>query len=668
MGPAVADKAPRLYELVPHRLVARIVAETLKSHGVDVDERLVEYLVAEPPRPEYGDYGVPLHRWAREAGSDPRRLAEEAGERLKAEAGELLEVKVIGPYLNVVLNPVEYAKLVFEAARVEGDEYGRVKTGEPLRIVVEHTSANPVHPLHIGHARNMSLGDSLARLLRARGHTVQTRYYINDMGLQAAVLVYGVRLLGGKRFLDELPRGVKPDHYLGLVYAMTHTLADISKVKKELEEARRSGDEERARRLQDELDKLVAAAARLREREPQLFDKLADAMRSVEDPWGEIYSLVRAYEFRDDEEIVELFRDVTGKVMEGIKETMARFDALTEKWDWESDLVWSGEVARILEEARRSPYFTLHKGAPALDLSEIQKDPEVREKLGLPKTFEIPPLILQRSDGTTLYTTRDIAYTLRKFREFNADRVVNVIAAEQRLEQLQVRLALIALGYRREALNTIHYAYEMVNLPGRSMSGRRGEYVDLDGLYESVKARALEEIEKRSPGLPEEEKERIAHQVAVGAIRFTLVSVSASKPITFRVEEALDFERNSAPYLQYTHARAHNILAKWGKPIPWDEVNYEAARGEPVERAELVKLLAVYPHVFAKAADELRPELLAQHLLRIADVFNRWYPKDPVIHEEDAGARAFKLALVYSVRAALRSGMSLLGIPAPERM
>ncbi len=655
---------PRLYEASPHRLIARAVAETLRAHGVGVEERLVEYLVAEPPRPEYGDYGVPLHRWAREAKTDPRRLAEEAGGRLRGLAGGLLEVRVLGPYLNVVMNPVEYSRLVFEAAREAGDEYGLVKTDRPERIVVEHTSANPVHPLHIGHARNMALGDALARMLRARGHVVQTRYYINDMGLQVAVLAYGVMLLGERR----IPEGVKPDHWLGLVYAITHTLADIKKVKRELEEARREGREEEAREKQRELDSLLAAAARLRERDPGLFDRILSAMERVEDPWAAIYEVVRAYEFRSDEEVVETVRWVAERALEGIRETMARFDALTEKWDWESDLVWSGEVAKILEEARRSPYFTLHKGAPALDLRPLQRDPEIRERLGLPKTFEIPPLILQRSDGTTLYTTRDIAYTLKKFREFNADRVINVIAAEQRLEQLQVRLALIALGYRREAFNTIHYAYEMVNLPGRSMSGRRGEYVTLDQLYEAAYAQALEEVEKRGGGLGDEEKRRIAHQVAVGAIRFALVSVSAQKPITFRLEEALSFERNSAPYLQYTHARAHNILAKWGKPIPWDEVDYNAAAKPPEERAELVKLLAVYPHVFAKAADELRPELLAQHLLRIADVFNRWYPKDPVIHETNPGDRAFKLALVYSVRAALRSGLGVLGIPAPERM
>ncbi len=654
---------PRLYAASPHRLLARAVAETLQSHGVSVEEAFVEYLVEEPPRREYGDYGIPLHRWAREARTDPRRLAQEAGERLKSLAGSLLsDVRVIGPYLNIVLNPVEYAKLVFEAARLDGDNYGRVRVEKPERIVVEHTSANPVHPLHIGHARNMSLGDTLARMLRARGHTVQTRYYVNDMGTQVAVLAYGVMLLGERR----IPEGVKPDHWLGLVYAITHTLADIQRVKRELERARSEGREEEARELQNELDSLVAAAARLRERDPELFDKLAEAIRG-RDAWSEIQEVMRKYEFRTDPEIVETVRWVAEKALEGIRESMERFSALPEVWDWESDLVWSGMVEEILEKARKSPYFTIHKGAPALDLSELQKDPVIREKLGLPKTFEIPPLILQRSDGTTLYTTRDIAYTLKKFRDFQADRVINVIAAEQRLEQLQVRLALIALGYRREAFNTIHYAYEMVNLPGRSMSGRRGEYVDLDGLYENVKMQARVEVEKRNRSLPPEEVERIAHQVAVGAIRFTLVSVSASKPITFRVEEALSFERNSAPYLQYTHARAHNILAKWGRGVPWDAVNYEAVN-EVEERAELVKLLAVYPHVFAKAADELRPEILAQHLLRIADVFNRWYPKDPVIHESDEGARAFKLALVYAVRAALRSGLELLGVPAPERM
>ncbi len=656
-------RQPRLYSLSPHRLLAEAVTDTLQEHGVTVDKKLVEYLVDEPPRREYGDYGIPLHRWAREAKTDPRVLAQEAGEKLRGlAAGLLTEVRVIGPYLNIVLNPVEYAKLVFEAARVDGDEYGRVKTEKPQRIVVEHTSANPVHPLHIGHARNMSLGDTLSRLLRARGHTVQTRYYVNDMGTQVAVLAYGVSLLGEKK----IPEGVKPDHWLGLVYAITHTLADIQRLKRDIDEARSEGDQDRVNELQRELDELVAVAARLRERDPQLFDKLAEAIRG-RDAWSEIQELMRRYEFRSDEKTVETVRWVAEKALEGIRETLERFSALPEVWDWESDLVWGSLVGRILEEARKSPYFTFYKGAPALDLSEVQRDPVVREKLGVPKTFEIPPLILQRSDGTTLYTTRDIAYTLKKFWDFKADKVVNVIAAEQRLEQLQVRLALIALGYRREAFNTIHYAYEMVNLPGRSMSGRRGEYVDLDGLYESLKVQARLEVEKRNRALEPEEVEKIAHQIAVGAIRFTLVSVSASKPITFRVEEALSFERNSAPYLQYTHARAHNILAKWGREIPWDKVDYEAAKGIE-ERAELIKLLAIYPHVFAKAADELRPELLAQHLLRIADVFNRWYPKDPVIHEKDETVRAFKLALVYAVRAALRSGLDLLGVPAPERM
>ncbi len=648
------------------RLLAREASRLLEEKGATIEEK-PEYLVSPPPRPEYGDLSFPAFRLARPLGMKPVEAAKLLASRVSAaSAGTVVgRVEPVGGFVNVFLDAGELARRVFEAARTLGEGFGRVPVEKPLRIVIEHTSANPVHPLHIGHARNAALGDALARLLEARGHVVQRRFYIDDMGRQVAVLAYGMMKLSEKGGPTE-PRG-KPDHWIGLVYAVTHTLVDIRSVRRRLEEAREAGDEERVRELQEELDDLVGAAAELRERDPQLFDTLADAIMADEDPEETIARITRAYEFGEDW-AVKLVRGAVEKCIEGFRETLeGRLGIRFDKWDWESDLVWGSLVGRLLEEARKSPYFTLHKEAEALDFKQLQRDPEVRERLGLPETLEIPPLILVRSDGTTLYTTRDIAYSIYKFRDFNADKVINVIAAEQRLPQLQIRLALIALGYRREAYNMIHYAYEMVNLPGVKMSGRRGRYVALDSLIDAAVQKAGEEIARRNRELGEERTREIARQVGVGAVKYALLGVNAAKPMVFNLDDTLNFERNTAPYIQYAHARASKILAKAGGGIPWGEVDYSAAEGHPARRRLLVEA-SRFPYIAAKAADELRPELVVEYLNGLAEIFNTWYPQDPVLAEADRGARAYKLGLVYLVKTVLRNALDLLGIPAPEEM
>ncbi|WP_460124678.1 arginine--tRNA ligase, partial [Stetteria hydrogenophila] len=427
----------------------------------------------------------------------------------------------------------------------------------------------------------------------------------------------------------------------------------------------KAGEGDRAK-----LEELAAALARLRERDPGgYFDRILRGVESLEDPEAEVRGIVARYEAGLEPERSEV-RRVAGAVLESFKETLARLGVSFDAWDWESDLLWSGEVARILEEARRSRYYTTYKGAEALDIPRIirelvEPDAEARRAFKLPRSLEVPPLILSRSGGTTLYATRDIAYTLYKFRAFNADRVVNVVGADQRLEQLQVRLALLGLGYRREALNTIHYDYEVVRLPWGRMRSRRGEAVWLDDVLDEAKARALEEVRSRNPGAPREWLEETAEKIAVGAVRFALVQTSAPKPVTIDLERILNLQENSGPYLQYTHARAAGILAKHG-PIDWQAVDAEACR-DAVRRRILLKASRL-PLVAAKAADDMAPEDLAVYLLRLADDFNSWYQRDTVIHEPDMGARECKALIVHHFKENLALGLSLLGIPAPERM
>lgn len=611
-------------------------------------------LVERTPREEYGDLGFPLMRFVRE---DTGRDVIAGVEACLREGGvDYVSLSLVKGFLNIRFDEVKLGALISKLTS-EGwtPSVARVKEDEVKTIVVEHTSANPVHPLHMGHARNASLGDTLARMLKARGYRVVRRYYVNDVGRQVAVVTLGFRLLGLTPRDVALRLGVKIDHAIGWVYALTHTTIDFVLARKGV--------------VEENVESLATTIAKLRGRSVELADRIIDGVMKLEDPEAELSRIMYRYEMGLEPERYEV-RMIAEAALEGFKETLSKLGVDFDYWDWESDIAWSALLPTVLEGLKRSNYIVIHKDALALDVMRVARElvepnEDLRQSIRLPRGFDIPPMILARSDGTTLYWTRDIAYSIYKFESSKADMVINVIAGEQRLPQLQIRLALLAIGRVREARNMIHYDYEMVRLPGRVMSGRRGEYVTLDEIIEDAEARALQEVTRRNPGLDVENARSIARRVAVGAIRFSLVQPGALKPIVFDVEKVLNFEENTGPYLQYTYARAHNILEKHG-PIDLSAVDPRAF-SDIMRRSLLIQTL-LYPMISAKAADELRPEDLASFLLRLADTFNKWYQRDSVIHEPDLGAREAKALLVKLVRDVIGSGLSLLGVPVLERM
>jgi arginyl-tRNA synthetase len=267
-----------------------------------------------------------------------------------------------------------------------------------------------------------------------------------------------------------------------------------------------------------------------------------------------------------------------------------------------------------------------------------------------------------RADGTTLYTTRDIAYTLWKFEK--ADKIVNVIGMEQSLAQLQLKIALYALGYEKYADNFVHFAYNLVTLPGYKMSSRRGRYVTFDEVIDEAVKRAFEEVSKRSPHLSEEEKQKIADFVGIGAVRYALVDVDSSKPVVFTWDRVLNFETNSAPYVQYTHARAYSILRKADREP--EKPAYELLK-EKLEH-ELVLTTASFPDAFVEATEFLKPNLIADFANSLADKFNTFYNALPVIKAEPQELSDARIALTDAVRIVLRNALKLIGIVAPEKM
>ena len=625
--------------------IAKRIAEEL---GLDASSVLKGFDV---PKEEFGDLAIVLPR-----ASIPKEAWGRVEDIVKG-CSYVSRCRRVGIYLNMDLDRASFAKLVARACLDEGYGYERVLEGQ--RIVVEYVSANPIHPLHIGAARNAALGQALARILSAAGASVQTRYYINDVGRQVAIMALGMSVLGDY----EPPPGFKEDHWIGMVYAMTNLFVEIESIRSELSVA----SDSRRQELLKELDSRLADLARLKDVAPDLFEKLSEEARKGSLS-QRVAELMRRYE-AGDEEAKKIVRPAVELCLKGIKRTLERFGAPIDVWDWESELVWSSEVKKVLEALRSSPYATIHKGVPAIDFSQVLKDPSIRERLRIPPGLEIPPLVLMRSDATTLYTVRDIAYTLKKFREFNADRVINVIGSEQMLPQAQLRLALYILGYRREAENLIHYSYEMVQLSGFKMSSRRGRIITLDEILDEAAKRALAELEKR--GSSDIEK---AERIGVAAVKFALVSVSPSRPIRFEWENVLNFERNSAPYLLYTYARARGIERKareQGLTTEPSTLLDSASMEKLVEsdrRWRIIKLVAMFPEVFVKAVESLDPSHIATYLLRLADEFNSWYDEDPVLREVDEGLRNAKLLLVKCVERVIRNALNLLGIEPLERM
>ena len=611
-----------------------------------------------PPSRDFGELSSSIpFELARKLKVSPLEIAENIVEAIDPSPSELVkDVKAEGGgYINFYADLTNLSSLTIESARKLNANFGLVKTEHPERIIVEHTSVNPVHPIHIGQARNSVLGDSIARLLKARGHIVSRHYYIDDVGRQSAVIAYGYKMLGRPK-----PEG-KPDHFIGAIYSITSCILEIERLKGEIEKAKVSQRIERLLNLQRSLDDWVSAAAELRGKYQTIFDKILDGIKRSENPEEEVSELIRRYE-EGELEARLLIRKVCQICLEGFKQTLDRAGITFDSWDWESSLLWSGEVAELLKRLKRTPYIFEKDGVLEFDAELVAQSLNLKGKLGLREEYEIPSLTLLRADGTTLYTTRDIAYSLRKFKE--ADRVINVVGMEQRLAQLQLKLALYALGYVKEADNLIHFAYNLVRTPEYRMSGRRGRYVTFDDVMDEAIRRAYEEVSRRSPNLSEEMKHEISEIVGIGAVKYALLSTDPAKPVTFTWDRVLDFERNSAPYLQYSHARACNILKRASGKI--EEPDYSLLK-EPVEH-DIILLIARFPETFIEASENLRPNLIAEFAYNLANKFNTFYASTPVIKAEPKGLRDARLALVEAVKITLNNSLSLLGINAPERM
>ncbi|MEF8938080.1 MAG: arginine--tRNA ligase, partial [Halovenus sp.] len=341
---------------------------------------------------------------------------------------------------------------------------------------------------------------------------------------------------------------------------------------------------------------------------------------------------------------------------DGMYATLKRLPATFDEFVKETRFMRDGSTDDVIERLKETEYAVYDEDAWQLDLPDIDKN-----------------LVFVRGDGTSLYTTRDLAHHEWKFDNF--DEAVTVLGEDHELQARQLKSALEILGNDTDRLQTVHYSW--VTLPEGGMSTREGTGVDLDDLLDEAIARAREEVEDRlddrirDDDLTEDDIDRIAHQVGIGAVRYDIVSKQPTKGITFEWERALDFEAQSAPYVQYVHARASGILAEAtdGEGINADQAVTELdsrALDTPSER-ELLRQIARFPAVIETAADDLHPHAVATYTREFAEAFNAFYRECPVL-DAPADKQGARLALVVAARQTIGNALDVLGIEAPDSM
>ena len=522
----------------------------------------------------------------------PKEIAENLASKIES-TGRIKKVEAVNGYLNFFIDYSLVLSPLLEEIRSKGKEFGR---GVPMekKIVLEHTSINPSGPLHIGRLRNCLIGDSLGRILAFSGYTLETHYFVNDVGKQIAIIARG------------FAEGLEPD-------------ADAVKNYSD---------------YADKEDFLV------------FFTYVSANRRFEEDAAfaARVQEHIKKAEGGDSSALDEITA-VAKRCLAGQKQIYDLLDIKFDFFDYESAYIRNGSVTRVIEHVSKSPLARRSDKGFGLDLSGY----------GLERRDSAT--ILERADGTSVYLSRDIAYHLEKLER--GDIIMNVLGEDHKNEFKELTTILMEFFGVKKPMEAVHYSF--VSFEGIELSTRKGQTAPVDKLIDEAVTKAAEEIEKR--GIASKE---VAPVIAIGAIKYHILKTSPQKMMSFRWEDALSFEGDSAPYIQYAHARSCSILEKAGADIAGIDISGIDLCLEKGEE-NLVKVLMRFPDVVAKAASERKPSNVASYVYELASSYSRFYKECQVISTEKR-VMDRRLLLVDSTRQVLENGLRLLGIDAPRRM
>jgi arginyl-tRNA synthetase len=602
--------------------------------------------VTSPPNDAYGDLAsaIPI-RIAKQTGQKPGDVAITIASKVMELAKKSKYIGGVTPhrsgYLNFTMNRPRFIADSI-AAIASGDLGSEHQPGE--RIAIEHTNVNPNKALHVGHARNLVLGDSLVRVMRYLGHRVQALNYIDDSGAQVADIIVGFKHLG---IPDQAPAGMKYDIYCG--------------------------------------DSVYTKVNQEYEKNPELRDKQSQVLKEIERGTGEV---------------ADYTRTIVRRILAAQLSTCWRLGASYDLLNWESQLVHSRMWERLFETLKKMGYVKYQDQGENKGCWVIP-DPETGEEK-----------VVVRSDGTVVYVAKDIPYAAWKIGLIDDPFGYELYASDQPGRVLYsttlvgkksnihfggARMAVSVIDTRQSYLQRIvakvldklhegssrrylHRSYEVVSLSKRTasamgfeiqgdfvyMSGRKGLYVNVDTILDKLKEKAKVETRKRNTSEPDQWVEDVAEAVAVAALRYELLKQDPDKMIVFDMEEALQFQGDTGPYLLYTYARARRILDKTeGKP----RINLPGAvKVSTRQEVQLAKKMSMLDISASTAGEYLSPKEIARFAHDLAVLFNDFYESVPVNKEKDPELRDARLALVDASSQVLAESMRLMGIPVRDRI
>lgn len=591
--------------------LAQSVCKVVESlYGQSVDEKTVQL---QATRKEFeGDLTLVVFPFLKISKKSPEVTAQEIGAELQRVEPLVSKFNVIKGFLNLSIAQNHWIGTLNSI--IADEKYGTVEpTDKSPLYMVEYSSPNTNKPLHLGHIRNNLLGYSLCQILKANGYRVVKTNIVNDRGIHICKSMLAWQKFGN----GETPEstGKKGDHLVGDYYVRFD-----KEYKTQVKELMEKGMSEEEAKKQAPL--MVEAQTMLKK-------------------WEEGDADVRA-----------LWTMMNNWVYKGFDETYNRLGVGFDKIYYESQTYLDGK-AKVNEGLEKGLFYRREDGSVWADLAKDGLD----EKL------------LLRSDGTSVYMTQDIGTAQQRFREFAIDKMIYVVGNEQNYHFQVLSILLDRLGFSW-GKDLVHFSYGMVELPEGKMKSREGTVVDADDLMEEMISTARETSDElgKLDGCTEEEIANIARICGLGALKYFILKVDPRKNMTFNPKESIDFNGNTGPFIQYTHARICSVLRKA------QEAGFQLPTSLPEElevadrESSLIQNLASFPEVVRQAGKEYSPALIANYVYELVKEYNQFYHDFSIMKEADEQKKAFRLLLSKSVAKVIKTGMSLLGIEVPERM
>ncbi len=594
--------------LTPEKLIAGSAAEAVRQlWGAEVDASLLQVQIT---RKEFdGDYTLVVFPLLKMSHLAPEATGNAIGQWMLESVPEVGGYNTVKGFLNISLSNVYWNEVFAEAFRNE--DFGQLSaTGKT--IMVEFSSPNTNKPLHLGHVRNNLLGWSVSRLLEANGHKVLKVNLVNDRGIHICKSM----LAWLKTANGETPEtsGKKGDHLVGDCYVAFNDI-----YKKEVEE-------------------LVAGGMSKEEAE-----KNAPSLKEAQE-------MLLKWE-QGDPEVRALWEKMNSWVYDGFNKTYADLGISFDRIYYESQTYLLGKA--LVQKGLEMGVFERHEdGSVWCDLTADGLDQK----------------LLLRSDGTSVYMTQDLGTAERRFEEYSLDELIYVVGNEQNYHFQVLKLILKKLGFDWSD-NIYHLSYGMVELPEGKMKSREGTVVDADDLLEKMYNTAKEtslELGKLDD-MSEAEQDELFRMLSLGALKYFIIKVDPRKTMLFDPKESIDFNGNTGPFIQYTHARIKSILRKaQAQGIGWTSVS-ENVELNPKE-VRIIKILNNFPNKIAEAGEAHSPAIVANYAYELAKEFNQYYHDTPILREENKAVLAFRLQLIELIARVLTKAMDILGIKLPERM